>query len=154
MKGFYIRINSDLSEVHIISAVVRMVCEHLGFGPEDASGVELSVTEAVTNSIEHAYRGAPDGEVSVAVSYAQERLQVEIHDCGTTMPEQSRERLRTSSGVFDFDPSDLAQLPEGGMGLELIRQTMDEAVYSSDSRGNCLRLVKYLRRPEPKEMRI
>jgi anti-sigma regulatory factor (Ser/Thr protein kinase) len=40
----------------------------------------------------------------------------------------------------------LAGVPEGGMGIEIIRQAMDEASYSTNSGTNCLRLTKFLRR--------
>lgn len=129
-----------------------MVCEHFGFDSQDTFSIELSAAEAVANCIKHAYLGAPDSQITVRIFYEQDRLELEVCDHGICMPEQKQELLRTGSGVLDFDPSDLAAVPESGMGLELIRQGMDEAVYSSDGRGNCLRLVKFLSHAEPKKI--
>ena len=61
------------------------------------------------------------------------------------MPEEQVRRLIQGSDVFAFDPSDLKSVPEGGMGLELMRQTMDQATYSTEGGTNCLRLTRFLR---------
>jgi serine/threonine-protein kinase RsbW len=47
-----------------------------------------------------------------------------------------------SEDRFDFDETDLADIPEGGMGLALIRMNMDEVEYRSNESENRLRMVK------------
>jgi serine/threonine-protein kinase RsbW len=144
LSRFRIVIESDLAGVFVISAVVRGVCDRLGMDTAETSSVELCVVEAVTNCIKHAYGGAPDGEVCLEVCYTPERLDLEVRDQGASMPEEHRSKLQTGSGVFEFDPANLNGIPEGGMGLEIMRQLMDECAYWTEGATNCLKLTKLL----------
>jgi serine/threonine-protein kinase RsbW len=114
----------------------------------DTSSLELCAVEGVTNAIKHAYRSVPGNEVSLEVSFNRQRIDLDVRDQGTSMPEEHIQKLRNGSSVFAFDPADLSKIPEGGMGLEIIRQQMDEASYSACCGTNCLRLTKFLRPPE------
>ena len=46
--------------------------------------------------------------------------------------------------VFEFDPTDVANLPEGGMGLHLIHSVMDEVRYHSEGGRNALTMRRRL----------
>ena len=152
MRPIRITVDSDLNALFAISAAVRGVCRHLAMSDEEAGAVELCVVEAVTNVIRHAYGGVPGNEVWLEMCYTAERLDLNVQDRGASMPQPQVRRLAEGSEVFAFDPADLNSVPEGGMGLELIRQTMDRASYSTHGDTNCLRLTKFLR-PEAKEVR-
>jgi serine/threonine-protein kinase RsbW len=141
-----ITVDSDLADLFLVSLVIEGVCNHLGMDADQASSVDLCVIEAATNAIKHAYRGAPGRDVSVEIFFNPERLDVEVRDQGASMPQEQLRKLREGSHVLEFDPADLAGVPEGGMGIEIIRQAMDEASYSTNSGTNCLRLTKFLRR--------
>ncbi len=98
--------------------------------------LKLALTEAVSNSVRHAY---PDGTGSVSIAYelTGQTLAVEVADDGTG---------------FDPDqPSPLAgeELTEGGLGIPVIRTIADEFELCSEPgvRGSRLRFVKRLRRP-------
>jgi serine/threonine-protein kinase RsbW len=144
---FRLIIDSTLSELFIISTLVRGVCDHLNADPAQAYAVELCAVEAVTNAIRHAYRGAPGHEVTLDLFFTPERLDLHVLDQGLSMPEAQISRLSTGSTVFEFDPDCLESIPEGGMGLEIIRHEMDETSYSTNGATNCLSLTKLLSRP-------
>ena len=145
MRAIRIIVDSDLETLFVVSAVVGGVCRRLAMGEEEAAATELCAVEAVTNAIKHAYRGAPGNDVSIEIAYTPERLDLAVRDRGASMPEEQVRRLIQGSDVFAFDPSDLKSVPEGGMGLELMRQTMDQATYSTEGGTNCLRLTRFLR---------
>ncbi len=128
----------------MISALVRGVCDHLGASADQTSSVELCAVEAVTNAIKHAYRGIPGNRITLEVCYTSERLDLSVLDQGLRMPPEQQEKFATGSHVFEFDPDDLNSLPEGGMGLEIIRQEMDQTSWSEEAAGNCLRMTKFL----------
>jgi serine/threonine-protein kinase RsbW len=115
---------------------------------DDASAVDLCTVEAVTNAIKHAYRGVRGHDVTIEISSAGGQLDLEVRDQGMRMPEQHVAKLRDGSAVLDFDPADLGSVPEGGMGLEITRQLMDEVSYLSDGITNCLRMTKLLKTRE------
>ena len=145
MNTFRITIDSDLTGLFLVSMVVRGVCDHLGMDATEASSVDVCTVEAVTNAIKHAYRGSRGHDVQIHVSFTPERLDLEVRDQGGSMPEKQVNLLQSGSHVFEFDPANLEGLPEGGMGLEIIRQTMDEAAYTTGDGTNRLRMTKLLR---------
>jgi serine/threonine-protein kinase RsbW len=153
LSRFRITIDSDLGMLFVVSILMRGVCDHLGLNADDAASLELCAVEAATNAIKHAYRGAPGHEVSLEVFFTRDRLYVDVCDQGASMPEEQIGKLRTGSHVLEFDPEDLGAVPEGGMGLEIIRQAMDEASYSSNGGTNCIRLTKFLRPTGSEEKR-
>ena len=145
MSRLRIAIDSDLEEVFLVSLVIHAVCRHLALDEAETSEVELCAVEAVTNVIKHAYGRELGHDVSVALSFTGQRLDLEISDEGLSMALEHREHLRNGSAVLAFDPTNLAGVPEGGMGLEIIRRTMDHVEYSTRDGNNQLRLTKFLR---------
>jgi serine/threonine-protein kinase RsbW len=100
---------------------------------EDVADLKLALTEAVSNSVRHAYAGG-DGFVSIAYELSATALQIEVVDDGA-----------------GFDPAvparlDGDELSEGGLGIAIIRTIVDELEIASQPgvRGSRLRLVKRL----------
>jgi serine/threonine-protein kinase RsbW len=110
--------------------------------------VELCAVEAVTNAIRHAYRNEPDNEVSLTLNIRDDRLELEVVDTGTAMSPAQQQKLAEGSDVLDFDPSDHATLPEGGMGLQIIHKVMDEVSYKQEAGVNSLQLIRLIRAVE------
>jgi serine/threonine-protein kinase RsbW len=104
--------------------------------PEElVADLKLALTEAVSNSVRHAY-GDGGGFVSVAYELAHDSLTVEVVDDGE-----------------GFDPArppalEGEELTEGGLGIAIIRTIADD--FELDSRpgvrGSRLRFAKRLRR--------
>jgi len=100
---------------------------------EDLADLKLALTEAVSNSVMHAYVGG-DGFVSIVYSLSADALEIEVVDDGA-----------------GFDPAvpaprDGEELSEGGLGIAIIRTVADELEISSrpGERGSRLRFVKRL----------
>lgn len=105
-----------------------------GVGEDTMADLKLALTEAVSNSVQHAY--GPNGEGSVDVRYElhPDRLGIEVVDNGE-----------------GFDPEREAQqhgdeLSEGGLGIAIIKSIADEFEVRSQPgrRGSALRFVKRL----------
>jgi serine/threonine-protein kinase RsbW len=100
---------------------------------QDVADLKLALTEAVSNSVRHAYAGG-EGFVSIAYELSGTALQIEVVDDGagfdTNVP----------------DPSEGDELSEGGLGIAIIRRIADELeiVSSPGERGSRLRFVKRL----------
>ena len=106
-----------------------------GIGEDTMADLKLALTEAVSNSVRHAY--GPNGEGSVDVRYElhPHRLGIEIVDDGEGFdPEREEEQ----------QPGD--ELSEGGLGIAIIKSIADEFELQSSpgSRGSTLRFVKKL----------
>ena len=109
------------------------VAELAALSEEDVADLKLALTEAVSNSVRHAYAGG-DGFVSIEYALSASALQIEVVDDGAG---------------FDPDvpaPADGPELSEGGLGIAIIRTIVDELeiVSRPGTRGSRLRFVKRL----------
>jgi serine/threonine-protein kinase RsbW len=130
-------IDSVLGHASLVAEAVKGMCSVADLSPEDASLLSLCVFEAVTNSIRHAYNDEPDHQIEVVFSLDQDQIRIEVSDNGDPMEQPEEPDL-------DFDPGDIRNLPEGGMGLHIIYETMDQVAYESSDRKNTLTMVKRL----------
>lgn len=113
---------ADAREVAPVRHQLREWLQDSGFGEDEASDLVLAVSEAVNNSVEHAYPAPAHGTVEV-------RAQI------------------TKDGTVDIDVTDHGQwripppaLTMRGRGLLLMRESVDEVVIDRSARGTTVRL--------------
>ena len=110
------------------------LAEARAFEPDTIGDLKLALTEAVSNSVRHAYGAEGDGSVDVRYELRADRVTIEVVDDGEGFdPEEAPS--------FDGD-----ELSEGGLGIAIIRTIADELEISSRPgvRGSRLRFVKNL----------
>lgn len=131
-------IASVLEDVRRADNFVVDACHrHCGFaGVRDA--IRLSVTEIITNVIEHGYRMEPDHQVRVCAGVVEDAMQIRISDDAPPMPDAVLEMIC----VPDFDRFDLTSLPERGWGLYICKSQMDALEYRSVAGVNTFVLTK------------
>lgn len=128
-------IDSRLEEVSLVGMAVRGIVSSSPFNEIDRHQVELSVVEAVTNAIVHAYQGEPGHDVTILLSLDADRVEMTVCDTGRPLDGLKKAAL-------DYDVNDRQNLPERGMGLPIIQTTMDAVTYESRQGQNTLRMVK------------
>jgi len=133
-------ITSEFDKVHLFGALIRETCASV-LDDETLAMVELSVIEATNNIVEHAYKEEPGHEVGLSIEVTPEHLMFTLIDRGFSMPEGLLDR---NDNVLGFNPKDIPNLPEGGMGLEILKQIMDRVDYSSADGTNTLTMTKNL----------
>ena len=116
---------------HIGENIARTL-KHFGGDREKlAYDLNLVLTEAMANAIQHANVSDPAKEVHIEISIVGRRLQIRVYDFGEG---------------FDIDqycqPSH--PLEEHGRGIYLIRSIMDEMCYKKTADGHVLELSKNL----------
>lgn len=88
--------------------------------------LELAVTEALANVMNHAYAGEPDHEILLALSIADDHVEISVRDWGRTF-----DRSLYASRDLD-DPG------EGGYGVYLIETLMDQVGREPQQGGGTL----------------
>jgi serine/threonine-protein kinase RsbW len=139
--GIRLQIDSDLDKVALVARAVRALCSDV-LDEEASDAVEISLVEAINNVIKHGYAGQPGRDVGVLVTMRQGEVEIEVVD--QAVPMEAGLLASASEDRFAFDITNLDAIPEGGMGLALIRMNMDEVEYRSGNGENRLRMVKRL----------
>jgi serine/threonine-protein kinase RsbW len=108
--------------------------------PAECDAIELGVAEALTNIVVHGYGGDTQETVLVRLLERPAGLEIEIRDRGRPIPPGRLEQADETT--FLYDPTDLGALPEGGMGLALIKAAFHKVSYRRKGGINRLRLVR------------
>ncbi|MDX9720463.1 MAG: SpoIIE family protein phosphatase [Myxococcota bacterium] len=127
-------LKSSFEHLEQVRSFVREACaaELLSrISEETLQRLELAVDEAFTNVVRHAYYGDQTRDIELRIESLGDAMVIELHHCG--------ER---------FDPS-IVQEPsfdgsrDGGFGIHLMRQCVDELSYLVSDEGRCVvRLYK------------
>ena len=107
-------------------------------GMDDSAiyAVELSMDEACTNVIEHAYDGMDGGEIECTCDTDNNNLTIIIHDHGKSFDP-------ASIALPNLD-AELDSRPVGGLGVFLMKKLMDEVRFEPlGEAGNVLTMVKH-----------
>ena len=108
-------------------------------GDEAMNEIEIGVVEAMSNIVRHSYCDSHAGIIAVSYDFADGTIVIELTDHGKSA---KQELFKGGSDKFDFDPQDIAALPEGGMGIALMLAAFDRVAYRSEAGANTLRLEK------------
>jgi serine/threonine-protein kinase RsbW len=116
---------------HIGENIARTLRNYSGDREKLAYGLNLVLTEAMANAIQHANEGDPAKEVHIEISILDQRLIIRVFDFG--------EGFDVNQYVHPQHP-----LEEHGRGIYLIHTIMDEITYQATDSGHVLEMVKNL----------
>ena len=125
---------SMLSQPSVLAAVRKTVeawCELAGGSEHVCCQVGLALDEALTNVIRHGYDNRPDGQIDMLFACEGSIIEITIEDQAKQVPIETI----ASRPLDDVRP--------GGLGVHLIRNAMDKAVWSHREGGG---MQLYLKR--------
>ena len=99
--------------------------------------IELALTEALANVIEHAYKGADGQKIELAVRLEGEVAHVTVRDWGEYLDPAS------------YRGRDLDDPGEGGYGVFLMTQLMDDVTREPQPDGGTLLTLTKTRKEAP-----
>lgn len=109
--------------------------------PAQRQAIEVAVAEVLTNIVRHGYEGRGGPAIRMAWYVGDDSLVIEVRDAGRAIPRELLDAAGADS-TFGFDPTDLDNLPEHGLGLGIIKTAFDHVDYGRDGGLNLLRLEK------------
>jgi len=128
-----LKLPSDPKFLKIIRGTISYLCEIGGFAAEDVNAITVAVDEAASNIIRHTYNGDRSRDIVVYFDLDDEKVRVVLRDFGDKIDPQK------------IKPRNLDEIRPGGLGVHLIKSTMDVVDYDNTlDVGNRLTLVKYL----------
>ena len=128
----------DMAALPLVLAYVREAAVLVGFAGDDISRIELAVEEAVSNVVQHAFLEDDEpGAFDIVCEQVTLGLGIIIREKGIPFDPGK-------APVFE-QGDDLEQVSAKGMGMVLMRETMDEVSFHNlGPDGKETRLVKYL----------
>ena len=120
--------------------VVRIGRKH-GFSDKHINAFKLSVDEAATNIIRHAYRESDDqGLITIRALVRKNSLTLSLIDQGIYF-DPKRVKNPDLNRYVDIGK-------KGGLGIFIMRKLMDKIDYRKTEEGNELRITKFYQTPE------
>jgi anti-sigma regulatory factor (Ser/Thr protein kinase) len=144
VRTIRLTIDSNLAEVRQVRRALSALVGEAPLVAEEWYQVKVCIAEAVNNAIIHAYGRQGGHPVEVEVERLADRVVCRIADFGKPMPAGA---LRQKPQL-DYCPRDIPALPEGGMGLYIMHQVMDQVEYESKNGRNVLILTRVARSDE------
>lgn len=139
MSNIQLVIRSNLENVWMVGVTINRLCT-LVLSQTACNEIELAVVEAVNNCIEHAYQQQDGQTISIDLTLDDAAVTVAIVDTGAPLDPALVAKIKVNGLVFD--PADVDNLPEGGMGWFLINSMVDEVHYDATPNHNILILRK------------
>lgn len=125
-RGFY-----PISEVRNFMA---SICRNLGLKHNEIYRIKAAVDEACTNIIRHSYKNKK-GNINIRLDCDDTKITIYVKDSGKAFKVKKAKR-RTPDEMIRVQK-------EGGLGLSMIEQLMDEVRYVRKQKYNQLVMVKY-----------
>jgi serine/threonine-protein kinase RsbW len=116
---------------HIGENIARTLRDYSGDREKLAYDLNLVLTEAMANAIQHANEGDPAKEVHIEISIVEQRLIIRVFDFGQGFDVNQY-----------FEPRH--PLDEHGRGIYLMHTIMDNISYQPTESGNVLEMAKNL----------
>ena len=125
--------------VGVIRLSISGIANRMGFLYEEIEDLKVSISEAITNAVTHAYTGGDEGEITVGFGVYEDRLEVMIADHGGSF---DLNKIKGDIGPYKHTES-VETLREGGFGLFLINALMDK-VEINNNYGVIVVMTKFL----------
>jgi serine/threonine-protein kinase RsbW len=133
-RSIHLRIPAKAEYITLCRLALTGLAQLRDIGDDTMADLKLALTEAVSNSVRHAYGDKGSGHVDITYELQPDRLRIQVVDDGD-----------------GFDPDEAPalegeELSEGGLGIAIIRTIADEFELDSKPgvRGSRLRFVKHL----------
>ncbi len=136
-KQYALELDAQLINLRRISIFIRRTLKELGIhDADDIFKVELAIDEAATNIINHSYLGS-HGKIQIKCELkSNQELLIKIMDWG-----KSPHTLNISDELNQIDTS-LLNHDSNGLGLFLIKESMDSVNYFISEEYNELSMIK------------
>lgn len=130
-------ISSNMDSVNMLSEKIYEECLFNKIDKDFSAHLRLALVEALNNVVEHAFQGEMNNEIDVYITFFYKKIRIRITDTGYP----NHHGVKPVEQNFDLE--DIMSVPEGGYGLHIMHQLMDEVSYYRKNNVNFLILEKH-----------
>ncbi|WP_121604539.1 anti-sigma B factor RsbW [Virgibacillus sp. Bac332] len=138
-----LKVPAKAEYVGVVRLSISGIANRMGFSYEDIEDLKVAISEAITNTVTHAYNEQDDGEVTIGFGVYEDRLEVMVADHGGSF---NLNEVKDGIGPYKNTES-IEDLREGGFGLFLIDALMDK-VQINNNYGVIVLMTKYIHETE------
>jgi serine/threonine-protein kinase RsbW len=132
-----LEVKAKLQNLAVIDDFLTETMQQFGMKEDEGVQVRLAVNEACTNIIQYAYSGESEKSIVILCSMSGNDLVIEIRDWGKPFDPESVPQPDITSELFERK--------EGGVGIFLMKQMMNDVRYVfRRGRYNELRMMKHI----------
>ena len=132
-----IRVKSEISEIAKISQIFNRFSTQHQFSKKIANAFDLALDEILNNIMTYGYDDQNIHDIDIQIHLSDNQLIVTIIDDGREFNPLNAPAAETGSSLEDRRI--------GGLGIHLIRKTMDNIYYKYENNKNCLTIKKNIR---------
>ena len=118
MENLAYQIKSKYNEVTILLSKLRNLFQEYGMHEQDRTEMGMCLVEALNNVVRYSYNADTENIIILEVDIEADSIIFRIIDSGYT-------RTDLSKPTLNYDPHDIENLPEGGMGLFITYRLID-----------------------------
>ncbi len=137
MEHFQLIVPATIMDARIATDTISNLCAR--FNEEDLAMFSTALMEILVNVVKHSYRLAEKAHMTVRVVLGKESIKLIVEDVGCGM---TTEQFDLAPNEVNFDPTSTLNLPEGGMGLAIVKSVMDGVQYEQIDGVNRLTAVR------------
>jgi len=133
----FIRINNEISEIDKVSQIFNHISIQNQLPKKINHAFDLVLDEILNNIITYGYDDQNEHEINIEIQLSDTQVTVIIEDDGREFNPLSAPDADTRSSIEGRRI--------GGLGIHLIKNTMDDIHYKYENNKNCLMIVKNIR---------
>ena len=137
---FILELKATPEEVMRGVEALEKYCRAQGAEEKAIHALMLSLEEIASNVVNHAFHCDPQQSFRVSFQRTGDRIVVEVRDRGPAF-----DPLQSHAQALEGD----VDRPEGGWGIQLVRQSMDILQYLREGNENVLILSKHIKPEVP-----
>ena len=131
-----LKFKNEEQELSRVAGFMEEVCDELQLDPHLAMKLQLAIEEMVVNVISYAYPKGSFADISLSVEADGKELTIVLSDSGVPFDPTAKD-----DPDLDVDPMDREQ---GGMGILIVKNIMNEVSYQRLGDTNQLTMKKVL----------
>ena len=132
-NNFELTVEASKEQIPVVLKFIEDLMGSFGFTPRKMFEVQLAVEEACTNIALYAYPGG-GGPIRISAEVGEDHLELTIADKGLPFDPTAKK--------VAISTEEVEQRPIGGLGIALIRASVDGLFYEYRNGENILRIMK------------
>ena len=135
MDPIILKLKNDIHEIRKVRDCLFDTAKKISLSQETADTIAICLEEILLNIMKHGYGGSIDLSIHVSIYFQTKEIKIKIKDMAGPFNPLDYKKVNLRQ-YFNAQPS------EGGLGIHLVREMMDQISYQRKNGKNILIMKK------------